>query len=232
MPAAPIVHPPVWLRDLNALTGGCFLLVTFALVSVRQVQACVRLFIGLSVLLGVSALLLAPMYGSWHLVVIGIVDISTKAVIIPLLLRRALPDAVFTRREVTQVLNIPTALLIALGLAIIAFLLARPLLAAPHEIAADVNLPIGLAGVFVGALTAAVRREAVPLLLGLLAMENSAFFAGIGVAPEMPLIAEAAIAFDVLILVLVVSVLTRMVHQEIGTIEVGTLATLREESGQ
>jgi hydrogenase-4 membrane subunit HyfE len=106
--------------------------------------------------------------------------------------------------------------------------MSRPLLAAGHETTLGLNLPIGLAGLFIGGLTAAVRREAVPLFLGLLAMENSAFFAGIGIAPEMSLIADVAIAFDVLILVLTVSILTRMVREHIGTTGVGNLATLRE----
>jgi hydrogenase-4 membrane subunit HyfE len=107
------------LENLNALTGGLFLLVSFGLVAIRQVQACVRLFIALSVLLGVSGLLLSVIDHTWHLAVIGVVDIGTKAIIIPRLLRGALPKEVYTRREVTQVLNIPTALLIALGLAIV-----------------------------------------------------------------------------------------------------------------
>jgi hydrogenase-4 membrane subunit HyfE len=221
-----------WLQDLNALTGGLFLLVSFGLVAMRQIQGCVRLFIALSVLLGVSALLLSVIDGNWHLAVIGVVDITTKAIVIPWLLRSALPDEVYTRREVTQVLNIPTALLIALALAIAAYLLSRPLLTAGHDTDLGLNLPIGLAGLFIGGLTAAVRREAVPLFLGLLAMENSAFFAGIGIAPEMSLIADVAIAFDVLILVLTVSILTRMVREHVGTTDVGTMATLREGAPQ
>jgi hydrogenase-4 component E len=160
----------------------------------------------------------------------GVVDIGTKAIIIPWLLRRALPDEVYTRRVVTQVLNIPTALLMALALAISAYLLSKPLLAVNNNPAISVNLPIGFAGLLIGGLTAAVRREAVPLFLGLLAMENSAFLAGIGVAPEMPLIAEVSIAFDVLILVFAVSVLTRTVHEHIGTTEVGALTLLKEEA--
>ncbi|HTS53582.1 MAG TPA: hypothetical protein VMH26_09945 [Burkholderiales bacterium] len=219
----------IWLHNLNALTGGLFLLVLFGLVSVRQVGGCVRLFIALSLLLAASAFLLSAIYHTWHLSVVGVVDIATKVIAIPLLLRRVLPDEVYTRREVAQVLNIPTALLTALLLAIVAYLLSKPLMAVGDGIAIGVNLPIGLSGLLIGGLTAAVRREAVPLFLGLLAMENSAFFAGIGVAPEMPLIAEVSIAFDVLILVFVVGVLTRAVHEHIGTTEVGTLTALKEE---
>lgn len=220
----------VWLQNVNALLGGLFLLVTFGLVAIRQIQACVRLFIGLSLLLAASALVLSAIYHNWHLVVVCAVDVATKAIAIPWLLRRALPDEIYTRREVTQVLNIPTALLAALALAIVAFLLSKPLVAIDEGPAIGINLPIGLAGLLIGAFTASVRREAVPLFLGLLAMENSSFFAGIAVAPEMPLIAEVSIAFDVVILVFMVSVLTRAVHERIGTTQVGALTTLREEA--
>jgi hydrogenase-4 component E len=219
----------IWLENLNALTGGLFLLTTFGLVAMRQIQGCLRLFITLSILLALSAFLLSALYHTWHLSVVGAVDIITKAILIPWLLRRTLRAEVYTRREITQALNIPTALLIALALAISAYLLSRPLLAVADRTVSGLNLPIGLAGLLVGAFTVAVRREAVPLFLGLLAMENSAFFAGIAVAPEMPLIAEVSIAFDVVILVFMVGVLTRAVHEHIGTTEVGALTMLKEE---
>jgi len=219
----------IWLGNFNALTGGLFLLAAFGLVATRQIQGCVRLFIASSLLLATSALLLSVIYGEWHLLIVSAVDIATKAIVIPWLLRRSLHEEVYTRREVTQVLNIPTALLIALALAIAAYLFARQLTVPGSAAAVGVNLPIGMATLFIGALTATVRREAVPLFLGLLAMENAAFFAGIGVAPEMPLVAEVSIAFDVLILVFVVGVLTRAVHEQIGTTEVGALTVLREE---
>lgn len=219
-----------WLQNLNALVGGLFLLATFGLVAMRQVDACLRLFIALSIFLAASAFLLSVLFHNWHLTVIGVVDIVTKAIIIPWLLRRALRDEVYTRREITQALNIPTSLLIALALTVVAYLLSTPLLAISDVLTIGLNLPIGLAGLLIGALTAAVRREAVPLFLGLLAMENSAFFAGIGIAPEMPLIAEVSIAFDVVILVFIVSVLTHAVHEHIGTTEVGALTKLKEEA--
>ena len=219
-----------WLQDLNALVGGLFLLATFSLVAMRQVNACLRMFIILSILLAASAFLLSARYHNWHLSIVGLVDVVTKAIIVPWLLRRGLQDEVYTRREITQVLNIPTSLLIALGLTVVAYLLSLPLLQIGDGITIGLNLPIGLARLLIGGLTAAVRREAVPLFLGLLAMENSAFFAGIGVAPEMPLIAEVSIAFDVVILVFIVSVLTHAVQEHVGTTEVGALVTLKEET--
>ena len=104
-----------------------------------------------------------------------------------------------------------------------------PLLAetiGPYE---RVNLPIGTAALLLGAYTIAVRREAVPQVIGILAMENGAFFAGISIAPGLPVIAELAAAFDVLIIALVMGLLTRKIHEQTGTTTVGGMTALREE---
>ena len=59
-------------------------------------------------------------------------------------------------------------------------------------------------------------------------MENSAFLAGIAMAPDFPLIAELAIAFDVPLLALIVALLTRALQERVGSTDVGTLVGLRE----
>jgi len=91
------------------------------------------------------------------------------------------------------------------------------------------NLPIGVAGLLLGGYVVVVRREAVPQVIGILSMENGAFFAGISIAPELPLIAELTAAFDVLIIAIVMGILTRKIHERVGTTEVGRLTSLREE---
>src|SRR5215472_5788617 len=95
----------------------------------RQVHACLRLFVALSIFLAASAFLLSALFRNWHLTVVGVIDILTKAIMVPWLLRRSLRDEVYTRREITQALNIPTSLLAALALTVVAYLLATPLLA-------------------------------------------------------------------------------------------------------
>ena len=79
-----------------------------------------------------------------------------------------------------------------------------------------------------GAFTLTVRREAVPLLLGLLAMENGAFLAGIAIARNLSMLVELAIATDGLIIVFIIGVLMRAVEKHVGTTAVGELASLRE----
>lgn len=218
------------LDSLNTLVGGLFLVSAFAMVATRQTRGCLQLFITQSLLLAASAFLLGAEHQSWHLIAVGAVNVVSKPIIIPLILRRTLSGEVYTRREIEQVLNIPTSLLIALALAVFAYFLTPSLLAEVTPAFRSANVPIGFAGLFLGAYTLAVRREAVPMLIGILAMENGAFFAGISLSRDLPLIVELAIASDGLILVFVTGVLVRAIHRRIGSTRVGELAALREET--
>jgi hydrogenase-4 component E len=221
--------PTSFLQQLNALVGGLFLLCTFGMVATRQVQGCMRFFIWQSVLLASSAFLLGLHPVVWDLLAVGAINLINKPILIPWLLRKTLPGEVYSRREIDQALNIPVSLLVSLGLSIGAYVITAPLLRIPAGPSAGVNLPIGLAAILLGAYTLTVRREAVPQLLGLLSMENGAFFTSVAIAPELHLFIELVVAFDVLIAVFVIGVLTRAIEEHIGSTNVGSLATLKEE---
>jgi hydrogenase-4 component E len=216
------------LDNLNALATGLFLLTAFGVVATRQVQGVLNLFILQSLLLATSAALLGLRFGSEHLYGVALVNLISKPIIVPWLLHKTSPSEIYTRREVDQALNIPAALLVALALAILAYFLGLPLLSAVAPEFRSSNVPIGIAGLLLGAFTLTVRREAVPLLIGLLAMENGAFLTGIALSRNLPLLVELAIATDGLVIVFIMAVLTRAVHQQIGTTAVGELASLRE----
>ena len=139
----------LWLGDLNALAGGLFLLATFGMLAMRQVKGCLWFFVLQSACLCASAFLLGVRLDSWHAIAVGAIDLINKPIIVPWLLRRTVREEVFSRREVTQVLNIPTSLLIASALVIAAYALAAPLLRVLDGPGSSVNLPIGLAGLLV-----------------------------------------------------------------------------------
>ncbi len=214
---------------LDELAGGLFLLTAFGLVATRQVLACLRIYVGQSLLLAFSALLLGVSYGSVHLYIVAGITLGAKSILIPQILRRTVGREIYARREISQILNVPESLLIAVAVVFIAYAVATPLLAGSPGHFESINLPIGMAGLFLGAYTVTVRREAVPQLIGILAMENGAFFAGVSIASGLPLIAELAAGFDVLIIALVMGLLTRKIHEYIGTTTVGEMTSLREE---
>jgi hydrogenase-4 component E len=214
--------------QLNALAGGLFVLTVFGIVGMRQVIGSLRLFVIQSLLLAGSACILGYEYTSVHLFLVAGITIFTKAFMIPWLLYRMLSHEIHARREIRQVLNIPTSLLIAAGLVICSYFIVRPLLDI-GDVFLKVNLPVGVAGLLIGGYAITVRREALPQLLGILTMENGAFLAGVCIAPNLPLMAELAAAFDVLIIALVVGLLTRSIHKRVGSTLVGKMTSLKEE---
>jgi hydrogenase-4 component E len=217
------------IYGLNALTAGLVLLAAFGMVTTRQVQGVLRFLIVQSLFVAASAFLIGFNRGSIDLLALGCIMIASKVITIPWVLRRMLPGDLYERREIDQVINIPFSLLLALLLAIAAEFLVGPLVAITPDPVVHANLPIGMAGLLIGAYSLIARREAIPQLIGILAMENGAFFAGIAIAPDLPVIAELAIAIDVILIVVVVGVLTRNITETVGTTEAATMSELREE---
>jgi hydrogenase-4 membrane subunit HyfE len=146
------------LDNLNALAAGLFLLTAFGIVAMRQVRGCLNLFIVQSLLLAASAALLGLRHQSEHLFGVALVNVISKPLIVPWLLRKTSPAEIYTRREIDQALNIPTSLLMALALAILAYFLEL-------AIATD-----GLIIVFImGVLTRAVQKHIGTTAVGTLA---------------------------------------------------------------
>jgi hydrogenase-4 membrane subunit HyfE len=219
------------LASLNGLAAGVFLLSAFGLLATRQIQGCVRFFRLQSLALVGSIFLIAIGTPVPDLIAVAFLDLAIKPLLIPWLLRRYVPEEIFRRREIEQFFNIPSSLLIALLLTLAAYFLAAPLPSAAVAMA-DINVPLGFAGLLLGTFMLAVRREAVPQLIGIFSIENGSLLAGIAVAPKLPLVAEMAFPFDMLIIALVIGILTRMTHERVGTTEVSALRTLREGSAK
>ncbi len=216
------------ISALDALTGALFLLTALGVVATRQVLASLQLFIMQSLLLALSAGLIGIASDSIHLLAVAAITIATKTLMIPWLLRRTVGAEVYRTREIERVLNIPSSLLLAAVIIVLAYVVAYPLLGAVKVPFGQINLPLGIAAMFLGAFTIVVRREAVPQLLGLLAVENGVFFAGIAIVPDLPVIAELAAAVDVPAIALVVGLLARSIHRRVGTTAVGGLSALGE----
>jgi hydrogenase-4 component E len=224
------MHAPMSVPvALNTLSAGLVLISAFAMVATRQVQGVVRFFVIQSLLLALSCFLLGSSEHSIHLYALGAITVVAKVIAIPWVLKRTLPRELYVRREIDQVFNIPASLLAALLLAIVSVLLVNPMLSLTLDPVVRINLPIGLAGVLIGAFSLIARREAVPQLIGILAMENGAFFAGIAIAGELPLIAELTVAFNVILITVIIGLLARNIKQTFGTTQAGALMELKEE---
>lgn len=217
-------------QSLNTLSAGLILICAFGIVGTRQVQGVRRFFIIQSALLTASCFFLAWDEHVADLWWLGAITVTAKVIVIPWVLKRTLARDLYIRRELSQAINIPSSLLLALLLAVGSELLVGPIASASGNPVIATNLPIGLACVLIGAYSLAARREAIPQLLGILAMENGAFLAGISIAPTLPLIAELAIAIDVVLIAVIVGLLTKTIEQTMGTTEAAALSQLKEGS--
>lgn len=214
------------LLPADEVSAALFLLTTFLMMTSRQVQGFLQYFVAQSVWLALSALALAGVYRSAELLVVAAITLVAKTVVIPGLLHRALAREMRSRREVELVISAPVSLLLAILLSLLSYFLAAPLLrGAP--LAVTVNLPIGLDVLLLGVYTLAIRREAVPQMLALMAVDNGAFFAGIAVTTSSAIV-ELAAGLEGVMVVLVVAILTRAIAQHVGTTAVSELATLKE----
>jgi len=209
---------------LTVLVG----LAALGLVISRQMAALLRLFMAQSILLAGSATVLAVGLPSEHLYFFAATTIGTKVVLIPLVLRAVATREIYAEREIDQVLSIPLALLVAAVLAIVAWTLVRPLAVDLGDSTLVLHVSVGAVVLLFGAFTVAVRREAVAQLFGLLVMENGALLAGIALVPNLNAIVEVGVAIDVPVIALVVGLLIRTIHEEIGSTRVGYLRELKD----
>lgn len=214
------------LASLNTVVGALFILLTFLLMVSRQIQSVLRAFVGQSLLLVLSTLLLAILHHSAELAVVALITVAAKVIVIPGVLTRTLGQELRARREIESAVNVPVSLLLMLGLTVLAFFLAAPLLG-PHTARAAVNLPLGLAALLIGVYTLAIRREAVAQVLSIMAIDNGAFFAGVAITTSSAIV-EAAAGLEGVMVVLVVAILTRTIAQHLGSTEVGSLQQLGE----
>lgn len=215
---------------IDGFIAALFVLFGLGIIVTRQMLGTLYFFMLHAVALTASAVLIGIALGSPHLYWVALITFSTKVIAVPLVLRCSAGEEIYERREVDQALSIPRSLLVAGVLALIAWITADPLV---HAVAdrpfAVINLPTGLMAVFFGAMTVAVRREAVAQLMGILIMESGAFFASISIVNELSIIAEIAAAVDVPIAALVIGLLIRSIHRVTGMTRVGLLAELKEQ---
>lgn len=214
---------------IDGFIAALFVVFGLGVIAQRQMLGALHMFMLHALALTASAILLGIVLDSPHLFWVAAITFSTKVVAVPLVLRWAAGSEIYERREVDQVLTIPVSVLIAAVLALAAWVIAAPL---THAISnrpfAAINIPTGLIAVFFGALTVAVRREAVAQLMGILIMESGAFFASISIIHDLAVIAEVAAAVDVPIAALVIGLLIRSIHKVTGITRVGLLAELKE----
>ena len=151
---------------------------------------------------------------------------ALKAIVIPLVLLRVIgrdPAA----RETDPLVNIPSSLLAAAGLTLVAYATTTRVvsLAPSPETRA---LPIGVAVALIGFFTMVARRKAIAQVVGFLMVENGIALVAFLATSGVPLIVELGASLDVLLAALVLQVLMARMRLKFGGMDLDQLQELHD----
>ena len=215
------------LARLVNLLGALLLMLAFAMISQRRIVSLVNLFTMQGATLAVATAVVGYVTRQPHLYLSAGLTLLLKAMLIPYALHRVI-DRLHIRWEVETLINIPSTMLIGIGVVIFAFNLAIPISHLSSTVASG-TLGIALACVLLSFLMMITRAKAVPQVIGFLSMENGLFFAATSATYGMPMVVELGIALDVLIGVLILGVFLFQIREQFDSLDIHHLEKLKDE---
>jgi hydrogenase-4 component E len=215
------------LAQFVNLLGALLLMLAFAMISQRRILSLINLFTLQGLMLVVSTAVVGYVTRQPHLYLSAGITFVLKVVLIPVLLHRII-DRLKIRWDVETLINIPTTMLIGIGVVIFAFNLATPIAMLSTSLARG-TLGIALACVLLSFLMMITRAKAVPQVIGFLAMENGLFFAATSATYGMPMVVELGIALDVLIGVLILGVFMFQIREQFDSLDIRHLEKLKDQ---
>lgn len=211
--------------DIVTLCAAGMLVTAYLMAGQKSLVVTLRLYGLQSMLLGIVAVAMAIGDHRLHLFTSAALTIGLKGLLIPWFLMRVI-DKVGIHREIEPIVNIPTSLLICLGLTVVGYRVSAGLAegdrGATHHVI-GVSLSVLLMGLFL----MVSRRKALTQILALLTVENAVFLVALGVTSGMPLVVELGISFDVILAVLVLGILVHRIVDRFESMDVSRLTKLK-----
>ena len=215
------------LTQFVNLLGALLLILAFAMIAQRRILSLIHLFTMQGATLVLATVVVGIVTDQAHLYLSAAVTFVLKVLLIPWLLHRVIVR-LDIRWELESLINIPTTMLIGIGVVIFAFNLAQPIARLSSTIAHG-TLGIALACVLLSFLMMITRAKAVPQVIAFLSMENGLFFAATSATYGMPMVVELGIALDVLIGVLILGVFMFQIREQFDSLDIRHLEKLKED---
>lgn len=179
-----------------------------------------------------AALAAIPMIRGWHqqdweLVGVGFAVFAVRAMLLPWLLSRAVGAERREQRESTPLVNTSTSLLIATGLVVVAFAVARPVVDLQPNAATDAA-PAALAAILIALFVMVTRRHAISQAAGFLMLDNGIAATAFLLTAGVPPIVELGASLDMLFVLIVLGVLTGRLRRTFGGADLDQLQELRD----
>jgi len=208
------------------LLAAFLLLIAFGMLSQRRVLTLIKLFAWQGAALALSTAIVAHSTGQAHLYYSAGLTLALKVILIPWVLHRLI-DRLQVRWDVETLINIPTTMLIGIGLVIFAFALAAPI-SQMASVLTRTTLGIAMASILLSFLMMIVRRKAVPQVIGFLAMENGLFFAATSATYGMPLVVELGVALDVLVGTFIFGIFFFHIREQFDSLDIRHMEKLKD----
>ena len=202
---------------------------SLSIVATSRLASCVRA----SALQGVAlSLLPLALWGhalDRHMVPVVLMSLgalAVKAVVIPILLSRAIREA-NVRREVEPFISLHFSVVIAAALVGFSFWLAT-VLVLPRPAPTSLLVPVAFSTLLVGFLVLVGRKQAVTQVVGYLMLENGVFIFGQTLVDEIPFAVELGILLDLLVGVFVMGIAIHHISREFDHIDTELLSALKD----
>ncbi|RLJ67680.1 formate hydrogenlyase [Sulfurisoma sediminicola] len=212
--------------QLINLFAALILLLAFAMLAQRRVMQLINLFAYQGLALCLSTLVVAVSTGQTHLYWSAGLTLLLKALLLPWILHR-LVRRLQVKWDVESLINIPTTMLVGIGLVIVAFNVAHPI----SELSSTITrgtLAIALAVVMLAFLMMITRTKAIPQVVGFLAMENGLFLAATSATYGMPMVVELGIALDVLVGAIILGVFFFQIREQFDSLDIRHMERLKD----
>ena len=217
---------PLASQFVNVL-AAFLLLLAFAMLSQRRILSLIHLLAWQGAALAASTAIVAWSTDQTQLYFSAGLTLLLKVILIPWVLHRLI-DRLHVRWDVETLINIPTTMLIGIGLVIFAFALAAPISQMANTLTRS-TLGIALASVLLSFLMMIVRQKAVPQVIGFLAMENGLFFAATSATYGMPLVVELGVALDVLVGTFIFGIFFFHIRERFDSLDIRHMEKLKED---
>jgi hydrogenase-4 component E len=211
--------------NIVILCAAGMLVTAYLMVGQKSLFTTIRLFGAQSLLLAIVAASMAISDQRPHLFVMATMTTVLKGFVIPLFLMRVV-DRIGIHREIEPFLNVPTSLLVCLGLTVVGYRVSTGFPEGTIGITHHV-LGVGLSTMMIGLFLMVTRKKAITQILALLTVENAIFLVALGITSGMPLVVELGISFDVILAVVVLGVLVRRIADRFESMDVSRLSKLK-----
>jgi hydrogenase-4 component E len=201
------------------------LLLNFFMLGTSRLRAAISGSATQGVILGILTILVHG-HLSLQPILIAAGAIFLKAVVIPIIMLRAMRDAAI-RREIEPFIGfIPSLLLGAIGTGL-SLVFARTLPLAPEHLG-SLLIPASLSTVFTGFLLLVTRKKAITQVVGYLILENGIFIMGLSLVEAMPFMVEAGVLLDLFVGIFVMGIIIEHISREFSSLDTARLTSLKE----